>query len=811
MFERRLKLFLAVLVLVTAVLVIRAAHLQVWQREAWSAKAIETMKRSHTTETWRGRILDCKRKTIAVDRPCVDACVDFRALQRPADPNWLKAVAIERLKNRLREGYKEMPKSKRDTAIAEETQRVQADLDAMWGKLAELSKRPVEEIEQTRDDVVKRVTMRRHYVWYRSYQLAMKKFEQREPTPGWRRWLIDESAETPTQDQFTTITVAEELADHPILKAISTDLQNELRKHIEQYPGLELKPGVQRYYPYDDTGCHLIGHLTRVAQEDLKSDPNVGVDELRQYLPNDLIGRTGLEKLGEPLLRGTRGRIETVEGRDGEVGRTEPVPGKDVTCTIDIELQHDITEMFRYAKVLNEAESDTLHGKYVFDTVAMHGGAVVIDIPTGEVRALVSYPTYDLNTFDDKYNELVADEVNQPLWNRATQQALNPGSTVKPMVGLGAITDGKVGLHEGIECTGFLVLDGHKYPNGRCWTQSMFGNYASAHHQIPQSDPHRGSFGNPDGFLIFPDAIQRSCNVYFETLGDRLKMEGLSKWFNRFGLGKLTGIGIPESPGSVPTSYRGPADEKRFATWISAIGQGTTTATPLQMANVAATIARGGIWERPRLIPESYGLAPTSRPANTMQEDRVDLHLPKDAIAAAQEGMRRVVNTRAGSAYGIVRRDDLIIAGKTGTAETASRVRVRVRDAAGRPVGGDDRKIKYRYIEPSTPEHPNPEAPWFRGFHGPKKEDGTYSVALKHSWFVGFAPADHPKIAFAVAMEYGGSGGLGAGLVAKQVVASLIEHKYLERTTNPPAPVEDAQPAAASQPAGELLHPVGGD
>jgi penicillin-binding protein 2 len=337
----------------------------------------------------------------------------------------------------------------------------------------------------------------------------------------------------------------------------------------------------------------------------------------------------------------------------------------------------------------------------------------------------------------------------------------------------------------------------------------MFGKVAAAaHHQIPQSDPHHGSFGNPDGFLIYPDAIQRSCNVYFETLGDRLKMELLSKWYNKFGLGKLTGIGIPESPGSVPTSYRGPDYEKRFATWISAIGQGTTTATPLQMGNVAATIARGGIWTRPRLIPESYGLAPTSRPANTVQQDRVDLGLPKDAIAAAQEGMRRVVNTRAGSAWGIVRRDDLVIAGKTGTAETASPVRVLIRDAAGRPVGGDDRKQwKYRRLEPSSPMHPNDEAPWFRGWG----EDGK---KLKHSWFVGFAPADHPKIAFAVAMEYGGSGGMGAGLVAKQVVASLIEHKYLERTTNPPAAAADAQPAAASQPAAPgdvLVHPAGGD
>jgi cell division protein FtsI/penicillin-binding protein 2 len=222
------------------------------------------------------------------------------------------------------------------------------------------------------------------------------------------------------------------------------------------------------------------------------------------------------------------------------------------------------------------------------------------------------------------------------------------------------------------------------------------------------------------------------------------------------------------------------------------------------MANVAATIARGGVWVRPRLIPQSYGLGPTSRPANTMQQDRVDLGLPKDAIAAAQEGMRRVVNTRAGSAWGIVTRPDLVIAGKTGTAETASKARVLLRDAAGRPLPSGDRKSKYKYreLEPSRPGHINEEAKWYRGWG----EEGT---KLKHSWFVGFAPADHPKVAIAVAMEYGGSGGMGAGLIAKQMFAALIEHRYLEVTSKPP---EDAQPAAASEPAqsaGELLHPIG--
>src|SRR5205085_11799715 len=126
-------------------------------------------------------------------------------------------------------------------------------------------------------------------------------------------------------------------------------------------------------------------------------------------------------------------------------------------------------------------------------------------------------------------------------------------------------------------------VNGQRMTHARCWTESMF--HRGWHHEVPDSDPHVGVNGNADGFLEYPDAIQRSCNIYFQTMGDRLKMDLLAKWYNRFGIGRRTGIGLPEAPGSDPSSYSGQDGEKVFATWISAIGQGTTTATPLQMAN----------------------------------------------------------------------------------------------------------------------------------------------------------------------------------------------------------------------------------
>jgi penicillin-binding protein 2 len=793
MFERRLKIFLALLVVVTAVLVMRAAHVQIWQKADWQAKAEELKKRSRPVETTRGRILDVRGRPIALDRPCQDACVDYRALTSEPDPKWVEAVATERLKQRMREAFTGQTRAKRIEMVKAESQRVVSDIDRMWKRLADVTGRQLEEIEAARDDVFRKVRMRRKYIIYRNYQLALQKHENREPAPAWRRWLIDEAADVPVEDDFADLKLDEEDDAHPILKGISLDVQNTLKKRIEEYPGLVIRPGVERYYPYGDAACHLLGQLSKVTREDLAADPNVGTDELRQYLPNDLVGRTGLERLAEPLLRGSRGKIVTVEGRGGELGRVEAVPGKDVRTTIDIELQADLVHLFRNARVVNWAP---VGQKRPIDVLPMHGAAVVIDVPTGEVRAMASYPTFDLNSFNEMYPKLADDDLNRPLMNRATHAALNPGSTVKPVVGLAGIADGHVGVHHGIECTGFLVINGKRITaGGRCWTESMFGQ--GMHHQIPYTDPHVGQHGNPTGFLDFSDAVQRSCNVYFETLGERLKMEGMAKWFNRFGIGRKTGIGLPEKPGSDPLAYRGPDDQRRFATWIAAIGQGETLATPLQMANVAATIARDGVWARPRLFSEAEGV-PRPAPAPGEEDpgpDVVNLGLPREAVRAAQEGMTRVVNTEAGSGK-VVRRDDLLIAGKTGTAEVGSPLKVMVRDANGEIVYEDvdepatrptttgtatqpqkKRRPKMRELEPSSPQHPNPEAPWFRGFG----EDGK---TLKHSWFIGFAPADNPKIAFAVAVEYGGGGGEAAGLIAKELVSVLIEKQYLPRKTN---------------------------
>jgi penicillin-binding protein 2 len=492
-------------------------------------------------------------------------------------------------------------------------------------------------------------------------------------------------------------------------------------------------------------------------REDLDNDPFADKDAARKYLANDMIGRSGVERLAERMLRGARGSLVKVAGRDTVLDASAPVPGQDVRITLDMEMQMRIQEAFlRY----EEKDAPDSPGKDLrvqqMRFHEMHGAAVVIDVPTGEVRALVSYPTYDVNLFDSIYAKLVKDYVNQPLLNRATQAMLEPGSTVKPMVGLSAITAGVARVDETVECTGYLVIDGRQRKEGRCWVASKFGARLGvagvAHHPIPWNAPH------PTGFLTFADGLERSCNVFFETMADRLKMDGLGEWMGKFGLGHLTEIGIPEVAGRIPGGRK--IDNARSATWFSGIGQSQVLATPIQMANVAATIARRGVWVRPHLLT-----------TDTPDAEHRDLHLNQAAVDMAWQGMINVVNAPAGTGK-IAHPDGLLVAGKTGTAQ-AAKYSVIDYDEKGKPKRDENNHIIRHYPPPSTPEVPNPEMPWYRG-------SGNSGTELGHAWFIGFAPANNPKIAFAVLVEYGGAGGKDAGPIASAILDAAVEQEYLK-------------------------------
>jgi penicillin-binding protein 2 len=504
-----------------------------------------------------------------------------------------------------------------------------------------------------------------------------------------------------------------------------------------------------------------------------------------------------LEALCEPLLRGTRGRVERFLGDEDGGPRTvrtlDARPGTDISTTIDIGLQQEVLALFQHAPL--KFDDDTTRRE------SMHGGAVLIDVPTGEVLALVSAPTFDPNALDETIATLLTDQLNKPLLNRATQYPLETGSTIKPVVGLGGVTQAVIGVNEGVECTGYAVFGSRKLNVLRCWTASKFAESMPslvAHHQIPI--PHQGHDGNADGFLTLSDALERSCNVYFEQVAHRLGIAALSHWMEQFGLGRPTGIGIPESSGRLPGSYRG--NNVKYATWAAGIGQGPVAATPIQMANVAATIARDGVWLRPSLIPRELAdtqLRPIARAQAALDEvesnattqpdaarrrrrpinawfdvpDRVDLNLSRDALAATKRGMLNVVNSEAGTGRTLrLENDVVLVAGKTGTAQAAVFTEpdldergVQKRDERGRPMR--------RALVPSSSTWMNPRAPWYVAYDADGKN-------LKHSWIIGYAPArGTPRVAFAVMVEYGGSGGVAAAGIARGMLDACVQHGYL--------------------------------
>src|SRR2546423_274041 len=501
MFERRLKIFLSILLVFVLVLLGRAMQLQIIQREYWSKQASDSMRREELTDAPRGRIVDCKGAVLAQDQPCTDACVDYRLIIEPPDENLIRLMVDKRVKERYGDEYTHSSAVQRKEMIKNEMTLLTSQIHVMWDKLAKLSNRTRAEIDERRKAIQDRVEMRRRSVWYQKYQKAMSDHSSKEEPPWYRRWIMGEKTDVPDIDDIGNEKLVEEQSPHVMLEAIDTDTLNELQKHADEYPGLTLQPATHRAYPYGAAACHIIGRLGKVWREDIETDPNFG-DELRSYGPNDLKGRDGLELLGEPTLRGTRGSTVFDGVTNKIVSSTPPRAGDDLRSTIDIDLQMQIEEMFTRVQV----PWDMGHHRWQdwqCDTVAMHGAAVVIEIETGDVKALVSAPGFDPNTFDKKYPLLVGDKLSSPLLNRATQSMLEPGSTVKPMVGAGAITDHLLGANEGIECTGYLQIGGKVYKGfGKCWTATTarmnhLENFA--HHPFPWDAPHRGHDGNPDG------------------------------------------------------------------------------------------------------------------------------------------------------------------------------------------------------------------------------------------------------------------------------------------------------------------------
>ena len=336
-----------------------------------------------------------------------------------------------------------------------------------------------------------------------------------------------------------------------------------------RYEGVTIRTASARVYN-TALAAHILGTIGPIWQEAWSSNEDTGYVGYadKGYSMNDLVGKDGVEKAFESYLRGTDGRrlITTDEtGKiTGELYTREPQPGGTVALTLDIDLQADV----------EAALAETISGMIDKDSNERGGAAAVVSVGTGEVLALASYPTYDLSTFNEDYDELVNDQ-RLPMFNRATQGIYAPGSTFKMVTAVAALESGIITPSSIIQDRGIYTY--YKDPQPMCWIYSQTG---STHGRINVSQ-----------------AITDSCNYFFYEVGRLTGIRTLDSYASQFGLGQSTGIEIGDSSGVLASPEWAESHDQEWTdgqTITAAIGQSYNLFTPLQLANYVATLVGGG-------------------------------------------------------------------------------------------------------------------------------------------------------------------------------------------------------------------------
>lgn len=464
-----------------------------------------------------------------------------------------------------------------------------------------------------------------------------------------------------------------------------------------RFNGIEVVPRLIRQYPLGEPLAHALGYIGPISEKDLEQiDSN-------QYRGTYYIGKTGLEKYYEKELHGNSGyqHIETdARGRTIRVlSRGNPISGMNLHLSLDSELQ------IKAYEALGEFK----------------GSVVALDPNTGEILALVSKPSFDPNLFVQgidatTYKEL-RNSPDRPMYNRAILGTYPPGSTIKPIIALLALDLGTITASAGMFDPGWFQLS----PGGRLYRDMIFH---STHHG--------------HGWVDLEKAIQCSCDVYFYSLAHKLGVDRLHDIFTRFGLGTKTGVDLPgEASGLAPSKQW--KKRVRKEDWYPGdtinigIGQGTLLATPIQLAQMAATLATRGNYYKPHLVNTKSSFHVEEETETVSPEFQVNLSHPEhwNTIINA---MQKVAQSPGGTAFRAIQGASYTIAGKTGTSQ----------------VFGI--KQNEKYIVSKVKSH-----------------------LRDHSWFIGFAPIDNPKIAIAVIVEnkYSKTGA--------DVARAVLDHFFLSQ------------------------------
>ena len=436
--------------------------------------------------------------------------------------------------------------------------------------------------------------------------------------------LIERVDRSRGQPKFRPILLKEDVsvADIAFVRSRQLELQNEI--------SVEYQP--RRRYLREDLAAHAIGYLGEVNENELKRT------DLKEYKAGDQIGKSGLERVYDAILRGKDGyRRVVVDNRQREIekfGEEKAVAGNDLHTTLDLDLQ---------------LAAEAALGDQV-------GAAVAIDPTTGEVLVLASKPAFDPNLFATRLSAAALQDLNEdprkPFRNRVIQDHYAPGSVFKIFMAAAGLEAETLDQLDHINCTGSETMNG---VTKRCWK-------AGGH-----------------GSISLYEAIVNSCNVFFYNVGRKLDIDRIATFAMQMGLGKVTGIDLPgEDPGLIPSrewkarAYR--TSTKSAQVWYPAetldvaIGQGAVSLTPLQAAWAMGGLATGGRLVQPHLVePKTLRKIGFPRPDVRIAE----YEIRAATVDVVAKGMWGVVNESGTGTLAKVPGFD--VAGKTGTAQVVGR------------------------------------------------------------------------------------------------------------------------------------------
>ena len=479
---------------------------------------------------------------------------------------------------------------------------------------------------------------------------------------------------------FTPVTIRENL---------TWEQMAAIQLNAPDLPGIIIDEGLSRFYPFKEASAHLLGYVGAVSEEEIAS----GNPLLK--LPGFRVGKSGIELEYNTALCGKEGaqRVEVnAVGRViREIERDEGVPGTTLPLTIDMRIQN-----IAYKKMKDES-----------------GAAVLLDIYTGEILALVSTPGFDPNKFNrgltsEEWRKISTNERNA-LLNKALGGLYSPGSTFKMIVALAALEAGVIRPDTKVFCGGHIMMGSHRF---HCWKGSGHGN------------------------VDLKEALMHSCDIYFYEVARRTGIDKIAAMAKRFGLGVSTGVNLPgEKAGLMPTRrWKEVILGEQWLqgdTYNAGIGQGYILTTPIQLAVMTAVLANDGYKIKPTI------LVPENRDSSVCHGE--NLNISKTHLQLMREGMFDVVNASEGT--GKAARLNIggkLIAGKTGTTQV-KRISMKERE------------------------------------QGVRSQDDIPWEERNHALFVSFGPTDNPRYALAVVIEHGGGGAKTAAPIAKAIMEAALK------------------------------------